>query len=357
MRHAWATSSIDDEVLRTSAQYGVKDIIMYTGPGTKTIPGTTQPLERKRYPDYEDYLHMIKSVESYGLNVEAVEGGFSLFPEYSDIIFGGPRRDELIEEVLEHVKVMARAGIRIWGYQWMPVSVWSTQPKRLRGGAYGRAYDHSVRENEEHWYPGIVDSKNEKAMWGHLEYWIKAITPVAEEEGIKCGIHPDDPPMPTRGGIPGLLRSFDAYKRLMALYPSDYNAIEFCQGTFSEMPGENIYEMVDYFARRNKILFVHFRNVNSQVPKFNEEFINTGYVDMKRIMRIYRDAGYQGTFMDDHCPWLTDDLDFPGNVGGYSSRLFAQGYIQGVIESVKKEVTYGGPVERTDFLNSQRGEK
>ena len=55
---------------------------------------------------------------------------------------------------------------------------------------------------------------------------------------------PCDPPVPLLGGIPQLLRSFDAYKRLIEIYPSDCNAIEFCQGTFSEMEGDDIYEMI-----------------------------------------------------------------------------------------------------------------
>lgn len=49
----------------------------------------------------------------------------------------------------------------------------------------------------------------------------KIITPVAEEEGIRLGIHPCDPPVPVLSGIPQLLRSFDAYKRLVDTYPSD----------------------------------------------------------------------------------------------------------------------------------------
>jgi D-mannonate dehydratase len=55
--------------------------------------------------------------------------------------------------------------------------------------------------------------------------------------------------------------------------------------------------------------------------------------------------------MDDHCPMLSDDTDFPGNVGGYRSRLFAQGYIQGLIESVTKEQEYGGPVRMSEVEN------
>ena len=36
MRQSWAVSSVDDEVMRTSAQYGVEDLIIYTGPVSYT---------------------------------------------------------------------------------------------------------------------------------------------------------------------------------------------------------------------------------------------------------------------------------------------------------------------------------
>ena len=91
----------------------------------------------------------------------------------------------------------------------------------------------------------------DEEMWENLEYWIKIITPIAEEEGIRLGIHPCDPPVPMLGGAAMLFRSFDAYKRLIEIYPSDSNAIEFCQGTFSEM-NEDIYEMIRYFGERKK---------------------------------------------------------------------------------------------------------
>ena len=131
------------------------------------------------------------------------------------------------------------------------------------------------------------------------------------------------------------MTNFDAFKRLIEIYPSDSNAIEFCQGTFSEMD-EDIYEMIEYFASRNKILYVHFRNVSAPTPnEFHEEFINTGYVDMVKAMKTYKDAGFDGCFMDDHCPDIYNDQEFPGNLGGYRSRIFAQGYIQGLLDSIK----------------------
>ena len=318
-----------DEVLQTAAQYGIKNILVYGGPGSQHMR-------------YQDYVTMRMRIESFGLHLAVIEGGFSPSLDYHDVIFGGPRQDELIEDLLVQVRDMGRAGIPIYGYNWMPNSWGRAQPTIIRGGAMGTGYQYDW-ENDRR--PSTFGKDmDEETMWDALEYWIQAVTPVAEEVGLRCGIHPEEPPVAQRGGVPGLFRSFDAFKRLVSIVDSDYNAIEFCQGTFSEMPGEDIYEMIDYFGSRNKILYVHFRNVSGKAPAFNEEFINTGYVDMKRAMRTYRDTGFTGNFIDDHCPLMVDDADFPGNLGGYRSRLFAQGYIAGVIEAVEKEVEYGGPV-------------
>jgi mannonate dehydratase len=172
-------------------------------------------------------------------------------------------------------------------------------------------------------------------MWQYLEYWIRIITPIAEEEGIRLGIHPCDPPVAVLGGIPQLLRNFNAYKRLIEIYPSDSNAIEFCQGTFAEMQDDvDIYEKIRYFGERKKILYVHFRNVSGPVPTFHEEFINTGYVDMYRAMQTYWEVGFDGFFIDDHVPQTFQDTPW-----GHRGRAFANGYIQALIEAVKKQAS------------------
>jgi hypothetical protein len=41
--------------------------------------------------------------------------------------------------------------------------------------------------------------------------------------------------------------------------------------------------------------------------------------------------------MDDHCPDIEGDSEFPGNLGGYRSRIFAQGYIQAMLQAVQEE--------------------
>ncbi len=305
------------EFLQFAAQYGATDVLL----NTPLLPGADRW-------ELADLVKLRLSVEQWGLKLTALENVPTRF--YDHIMLGGPNRDQQIENMIYTVRNIARAGIPIFGYNWMPSHVWRTPPAMIRGGAVATAYDHSLGSQ----LPLTHDrAYSEEEMWTHLEEWIRIITPVAEEEGIRLGIHPCDPPVESLGGIPQLLRSFDAYKRLVEIYPSDANAIEFCQGSFAEMSDSvDIYEKIRYFGSRKKILYVHFRNVSGTVPKFHEEFVNTGYVDMFKAMQIYHEVGFDGFFIDDHVPQTFQDTAW-----GHLGRAFANGYIQGLIEAVKKQ--------------------
>lgn len=305
------------EYLRFAAQYGATDVLL----NTPNLPSAGGRWE------LHDLVKLRLTVEQYGLKLSAIENVPTWF--YDHIMLGGPRRDQQIENMIYTIRNIARAGIPIFGYNWMPSHVWRTTPAIIRCGAVATAFDYEEAQR----MPLTHDREySEEEMWDNLTYWIRTITPIAEEEGIRLGIHPCDPPVPRLGGIPQLLRSFESYKRLIEIYPSPCNAIEFCQGTFSEMEGDDIYEMIRYFGERKKILYVHFRNVSGQVPRFHEEFINTGYVDMYRAMKIYHEVGFDSFFIDDHVPQTFDDTPW-----GHRGRAFANGYIQAMIEAVKKQ--------------------
>ncbi|MFL2676985.1 MAG: mannonate dehydratase [Dehalococcoidia bacterium] len=308
------------EFLKFAKEYGATDILL-----NQNSDKDNHLLDHNDRWELKDLVSLRRNVESYGMKLSALENVPTKF--YDHIMLGGPKRDEQIENMVYTIRNIARAGIPIFGYNWMPSQVWRTEPKYIRGNAEATAFDYNIAKD----LPLTHDREyTEEEMWNNLEYWINIITPIAEEEGIRLGIHPCDPPVETLGGIPQLLRSFDAYKRLIEIYPSDSNGIEFCQGTFSEM-NDDIYEMIKYFGERKKILYVHFRNVSGQVPKFHEEFVNTGYVDMHKAMKIYNDVGYDSFFIDDHVPSTFQDTHF-----GHRGRAFAMGYIQALIESVKK---------------------
>lgn len=310
-----------EEYLLFAQQFGATDILFNT-----LAPGPLLSNDGGRW-QLQDLVKARLRVEQFGMSLSAIENVPENF--YDEIMINGPRRDEQIENMIFTIRNIARAGIPIFGYHWTPSNVWRTPSVAIRGGAPATAYDDAIAQK----YPFTHGREySEEEMWANLEYWIKIITPIAEEEGIRLGIHPCDPPIAKIGGVPRLLRSFAAYKRLIDIYPSDSNGIEFCQGTFSQMKDENIYEMIEYFVSRKKILYVHFRNVSGQVPVFHEEFINTGYVDMYKAMKIFHKHNFDGFFIDDHVPHTHGDTPW-----GHRGRAFANGYIQAMIEAVQKE--------------------
>ena len=314
-------NTASSEYLRFAAQYGVKDILLNNPILQEEKPGVWSKKE----------LAKLKlSIESYNLQLSAIENVPTHF--YDHIMLNGPNKNMQIENMIQNIENMADVGIPIFGYNWMPSHVWRTNPRYIRGGAIATAFDYESAKN----YPLTHDREySEDEMWESLEEWIKIITPIAEKKNIRLGIHPCDPPVEKLGGIPQLLRSFESYKRLIEIVDSPSNGIEFCQGTFSEMEDAKdggIYEMIDYFSSRKKILYVHFRNVSGTVPKFNEEFINSGYVDMHKAMNIYLKNGFDSFFIDDHVPLTNNDTEW-----GHAGRAFANGYIQALIESTLKQ--------------------
>lgn len=314
-------NTASSEYLRFAAQYGVKDILL------------NNPILQEEKPGVWSKKELVKlklSIESYNLQLSAIENVPTHF--YDHIMLNGPNKNMQIENMIQNIENMADVGIPNFGYNWMPSHVWRTNPRHIRGGAIATAFDYESAKN----YPLTHDREySEDEMWESLEEWIKIITPIAEKKNIRLGIHPCDPPVEKLGGIPQLLRSFDSYKRLIEIVDSPSNGIEFCQGTFSEMEDAKdggIYEMIDYFSSRKKILYVHFRNVSGTVPKFNEEFINSGYVDMHKAMNIYLKNGFDSFFIDDHVPQTNHDTEW-----GHAGRAFANGYIQALIESTLKQ--------------------
>jgi mannonate dehydratase len=235
--------------------------------------------------------------------------------------------------MIHTVRSIARAGIPIFGYNWMPSNVWRTSFHTLnRGGSKVSSYDHHEHVNAPYTHGREF---TEEEMWENLEHWIKIITPIAEEEGIRLGIHPPDPPVKSVGGIPRLLTGFEEYKRLIEIVDSPSNAIEFCQGTFSEMEDAadgGIYDMVRYFGERNKILYVHFRNVSNPGEPFQEEFINTGHVNMYKMIKVYQEVGFPGVLVNDHVPDTIGDTKW-----GHRGRAYANGYIQALMDVVAEE--------------------
>jgi mannonate dehydratase len=227
---------------------------------------------------------------------------------------------------------MAAAGIPMLNYAWgnnigAPEKAWRTGTVAVRGGAQAAAFDRSVMNgNATHDFGALSD----EAMWDNLAYFLRAVMPVANEVGVQMTLHPADPQVPVLGGIAQIVRSVEAYERILDLAPGPANTVNFCQGCFAQMlDAEGVYDAIRAFGRRGKIGYVHFRNVRGNVDNFVEQFPDDGQIDMARAMRIYKEVGFDGYFTPDHLPHVEGDTAW-----GHRARAFAIGHMRGLIQSL-----------------------
>ena len=134
------------------------------------------------------------------------------------------------------------------------------------------------------------------------------MVPVAEEAGVRIGIHPDDPPQPMLAGVPRCIFSnFEGYKRAIEIANSPNIGVCLCCGSWLEggkMTGKDPVEMIRYFGRMKKLFKIHFRNVSAPLPHFTETMIDDGYYDMSKIMRALVEVKFEGIVIPDHVPGL-----------------------------------------------------
>ena len=309
-----------DSLLQFGKQMGAEDAV-----------GSAASFDPVRgYFDYETLVKLKERVEGFGLKLAAIE---NVHRHWNDKIkLGLPGRDEQIDNWCKSLRNMGKAGVPIFGYNFMTPSSPTTYSWRTsktptgRGGADVTTFDWEVAREAP---VGEHGEYSDDDIWANFDYFIKAVVPVAEEAGVKMGLHPDDPPISPLAGIARIFRSHDSLQRLCDIVQSDYNGLEFCQGTVSEMP-ENVIDAIERFVGQGKVHYVHFRNVSGPVPTFSETFIDEGHVDMIEAMETYHKLGFEGTFIDDHVPGVVGDGE------RYIARAHAMGYIRALIDTVTR---------------------
>lgn len=309
---------LTDDKLIFAKQLGATDIIVHS----PVLPGTA-PLGEGYY-GFRPLLMLRTRVEAAGLRLAAIENIPSEW--YLKAMLGFSGRDAQIENFCKTLENMGRVGIPILGYNFCPGRVWRTcSHTSWRGDARVTSFDYELMKNAPPTEHGVI---TDDQMWENFTYFVKRVVPVAEEAGVKMALHPDDPPVPSLAGIARIFRSPEAFKRLIEIVSSDFNGIEFCQGTFSEM-GIDVIEAIRYFGSRRKIFYVHFRNVIGNPYKFNETFVDDGQTDMLRAMMAFKEVGFDGPIIDDHVPCMVDDSPW-----GHRGRAYAAGYIKALIAAV-----------------------
>ncbi len=279
----------------------------------------------------ENYQRLIHNVEAAGLKVWNI-GNLSVH-NMEEVTLNLPGRDQKIEEYKNYLRLLGKVGLRYTTYAHMGNGIWSSDRETTRGGASARAFDlakpcKGYWNGKEFYLPlthGRVFSEDE--IWENYTYFIKQVVPVAEEQGVRIGIHPDDPPVPVLGGVPRcIFGNFQGYVRALEIANSPNIGVCLCAGTWLEggtLMGKTVPEAIKYFGERKKLFKIHFRNVESPLPHFVETFVDSGYMDMYKVMHALRQVNFDGVVIGDH---------FPDMVGGQRASV---AYTFGYMKSLK----------------------
>jgi mannonate dehydratase len=309
----------EDHKIRLAAQIGITHAIVSLAP-------TLGPIQRDQYP--AAIANVKADLNAAGLIFAGVES----HPVPAEKIkLGLPGRDEEIENYIACMRALAHAGVPLVCYNWMAGIGWFRTRTDLpgRGGALLSEFDSAAAKAQGPTEWGAVP---EERIWSSIEYFLKAVIPVAEQLNMKMALHPDDPPMSPLRGVGRILTSAANYRRVMNMVPSPVNGVTFCQANFKLM-GEDIAALAREWCGQKKIFFVHFRDVEGTREHFRETFHDNGPVDLAKMLRIYHECGFDGPIRPDHAPTLDGEAnDKPGYAMG--GKVLAIGYMKGAMDAL-----------------------
>jgi mannonate dehydratase len=261
---------------------------------------------------------------------------------FNNTIYGRQGRDQEIEQVQQSIRAAGKAGLQVIEYNFYAHRAMEGYYEETgRAGAGYTAFDYEKMKD----LPPLPQegAHNLEEMWANITYFLKAVTPVAEQSGVRLALHPNDPPAPLSRGSQQIMGTLAGWKRLIEIVNSPANGITFDCGVTREM-GEDPVAVCRYFAGRRRINHMHFRNVRVRKPyeQYTEVFPDEGQVDMFGVMKELVRQKYTGTIYPEHPRALDYDREatkasgglrgYPGG-GGYAGLTFNVAYTRAMLQA------------------------
>ena len=222
-------------------------------------------------------------IEGAGFHMDVVES----VNVHDDIKIGLPTRDQYIENYKTTLKNLAKFGVKVVTYNFMPIFDWTRTDlfHPLEDGSNALYYEKSkiqddYKEMAEYilknlhgktfpgWEPERMAKLDElfeayrpvtkEKLWENLQYFLEAIMPTCHETGIKMAIHQDDPPWDIFG-IPRLLCDKESIGRFLHMVDDEYNCLCLCSGSLGANKENNVADIIRTYCDR--IAFAHIRNL------------------------------------------------------------------------------------------------
>ena len=319
---------------------------------------------------YEDIIERKNLIESYGLTWDVVES----VTIHEEIKTKSGDYTNWIEKYKESLRNLAKAGLRVITYNFMPVNDWTrtqldyTMPDGSKALYFNwidlavfdmfilerknarQSYSNKIVQQAEIKFkqytqeeldqlagvvmfgiPGekkiTIESMREKLsrydnikqddLRNNLVYFLQQITPLCDELNLDLAIHPDDPPCDILG-LPRIVKNIEDLEFIINAVPNKSNGICFCTGSLGANPDNNLPEMVKKLGSR--IHFTHLRNVKKD-PEGNfyeDDHLggdNDMYAVLKELLIIQQKVPNQISFRPDHGHQMIDDLKKVTNPG------------------------------------------